>query len=594
MINRLKQKGIIRQIAVYFLIGIILTGVLTYFTQIGISAADVRRQIERMASGDASEVMEAIKEYPSYKWLLSYWYQNWETMDIEYDAGYSHGTGTEKKYELFSKTHPDFVIKYASEGDVKALSEEDQKIFAEIVYSWFITRIDQIKLSQKVDYLFGVVTDENFEDQFFLFSAADPGSVRGTNYEEVYPLGVQVTVTGSQSQAMKNARENMSHLAEAGNYMDYYAYFGDVDGHPLLVGLTFNVSDMMEDIKYSTFSGTTTAVVGQIVLSLICLILMYFFVLDPLMKIMKNIREYTDTKDSADIISNLRDVHPNNEIGELSNDITQLAQEMDDYYTKIETITKERERISTELDLASRIQASMLPSSFPAFPERDEFDVFASMTPAKAVGGDFYDFYMIDADHLCITMADVSGKGVPASLFMMIAMIMLRNHARTVKSPAKTITDVNNIICESNEEEMFVTVWIGVLELSTGKLTYTNAGHEYPAIRRAGGKYEIVKGRHGFIVGGMPDLIYKEETIDIEPGSSIFLYTDGVPEATAEDRSMYGTGRMIEALNSDPDASPEKVVRNIIDSVDSFVKDAEQFDDMTLMCLNYKGPSQKG
>ncbi len=594
MINRLKEKGIIRQIAVYFLIGIILTGVLTYFTQIGISAADVRRQTERMASGDASEVMEAIKEYPSYKWLLSYWYQNWETMDIEYDAGYSHGTGTEKKYELFSKTHPDFVIKYASEGDVKALSEEDQKIFAEIVYSWFITRIDQIKLSQKVDYLFGVVTDENFEDQFFLFSAADPGSVRGTNYEEVYPLGVQVTVTGSQSQAMKNARENMSHLAEAGNYMDYYAYFGDVDGHPLLVGLTFNVSDMMDDIKYGTFSGTTTAVVGQIVLSLICLILMYFFVLDPLMKIMKNIREYTDTKDSADIISNLRDVHPNNEIGELSNDITQLAQEMDDYYTKIETITKERERISTELDLASRIQASMLPSSFPAFPERDEFDVFASMTPAKAVGGDFYDFYMIDADHLCITMADVSGKGVPASLFMMIAMIMLRNHARAVKSPAKTITDVNNIICESNEEEMFVTVWIGVLELSTGKLTYTNAGHEYPAIRRAGGKYEIVKGRHGFIVGGMPDLIYKEETIDIEPGSSIFLYTDGVPEATAEDRSMYGTGRMIEALNSDPDASPEKVVRNIIDSVDSFVKDAEQFDDMTLMCLNYKGPSQKG
>ncbi len=589
MIERIKEKGIIRQVAIFFLIGIVLTGVLTYFTQIGISSADVRRQMERMASGDASEVMEAMKEYPSYKWLLSYWYENWETMDIEYDAGYSHGTKTEKKYELFSERHPDFIMKYASEGDVKALSEEDQKLFAEIVYSWFITRIDQIKLSQKVDYLFGVVTDDSFEDQFFLFSAADPGSVRGTNYEEVYPLGVQVTVTGSQSQAMKNARENMSHLAEAGNYMDYYEYFEDVDGHPILIGLTFNVTDMMEDIKYGTFSGTTTAVIGQIVLSLICLILLYFFVLDPLMKILGNIREYTESKDSANIIANLRDVHPNNEIGELSDDITQLAQEMDDYYTKIETITKERERISTELDLASRIQASMLPSSFPAFPGRDEFDIFASMTPAKAVGGDFYDFYMIDDDHLCITMADVSGKGIPASLFMMISKIILKNHSMAGKSPSRILSDVNDAICDNNKEEMFVTIWLGILELSTGKLTYANAGHEYPAIRHAGGDYELVKGRHGFIVGGMPGLTYKEDSIVLEPGSSIFLYTDGVPEATAGDGSMFGLDRMIDTLNSDPDALPEKVIERVRTAVDDFVKDAEQFDDITLMSLTYKG-----
>ncbi|MBQ2160672.1 MAG: PP2C family protein-serine/threonine phosphatase, partial [Firmicutes bacterium] len=419
--------------------------------------------------------------------------------------------------------------------------------------------------------------------------AADPGSVRGTNYEEVYPLGVQVTVTGSQSQAMKNARENMSHLAEAGNYMDYYEYFEDVDGHPILIGLTFNVTDMMEDIKYGTFSGTTTAVIGQIVLSLICLILLYFFVLDPLMKILGNIREYTESKDSANIIANLRDVHPNNEIGELSDDITQLAQEMDDYYTKIETITKERERISTELDLASRIQASMLPSSFPAFPGRDEFDIFASMTPAKAVGGDFYDFYMIDDDHLCITMADVSGKGIPASLFMMISKIILKNHSMAGKSPSRILSDVNDANCDNNKEEMFVTIWLGILELSTGKLTYANAGHEYPAIRHAGGDYELVKGRHGFIVGGMPGLTYKEDSITLEPGSGIFLYTDGVPEATAGDGSMFGLDRMIDTLNGDPDASPEKVIERVRTEVDDFVKDAEQFDDITLMALTYKG-----
>ena len=593
IINRLKEKGIIHQVAIIFLIGIIVTGVLTYLTQYGISSADVRRQVERVARGASHEVMDSVREYPAHEWLLKYWYENYEDLDIEYDADYSKGTETEEKYRLFQERHPEVCFEYASTEEVEALPPEDQKLYAEIAYSWFITRIDQIKVNNNIDFLFGVVTEEPYDSQFFLFSAADPGAVRGTNYEEVYTLGVQVEVGESQQMAMVNTKRNSNHLAEAGDYMDYYEFFDEVNGHDILVGLTFNLSDMLEEIGYGTLSGVTTAMVGQFILSAICLVLIYFFVLKPLKEIQGSIRTYTETKDSADIIDRLKEVKSDNEMGQLSEDVSQLAREMDDYHSKIETITKEKERISTELELASRIQASMLPSTFPPYPNRSEFDIFASMTPAKGVGGDFYDFFLIDEDHLGMVMADVSGKGVPAALFMMASKIMLKNGSGGGKTPSEIITSVNNAICANNKEEMFVTVWLGILELSTGKLTYSNAGHEYPAIKNGDGKFELIKERHGFIVGGMEGMKYREGSMLIKPGTRIFLYTDGVPEATAEDGSMFGLDHMMDVLNSDPDASCEKIITDIKDAVSGFVKEAEQFDDVTVMCIAYNGPKKE-
>ena len=589
MFSALKKKGIIRQIAIFFLIGIIFTVVLTYLTQYSLSTADVSLQVERIASGASGEVMDAIREYPSYKWLLRYWYENYEDLDIEYDAEYNSDTKTEEKTADFNKRYPDLDIKYITEDEAEGLEPEYQKIFAEIAYSWFITRIDQIKLNHKIDYLFGVVTEEPYENQFFLFSAADPGAVRGTNYEEVYPLGVQVTVNPGQTVAMKNTKIDSNHLVNAGEYMDYYEYFEDIDDHLILVGLTFNLADMNEDIEDNTRRGVLSAMLGQLVLSVICLMLIYNFILEPLMTIIANIRDYTENKDSKEIIRSLKSVRPRNEIGQLSKDVSDLASEMDEYYSRIETITKERERISTELELASRIQASMLPSEFPAFPDRKEFDIFASMTPAKEVGGDFYDFFLIDDDHLGMVMADVSGKGVPAALFMMVSRILIKTQTKSGKTPSEIIKSVNDTICSNNREEMFVTVWLGILELSTGKLTYTNAGHEYAAVRQGDGSFELIKQRHGFIVGGMEGMKYREDSMTLKPGSQIFLYTDGVPEATAGDGTMFGLDRMLEVLNSDLGASPEKVVENIKKSVDDFVKDAEQFDDLTLMCVNYLG-----
>ena len=252
----------------------------------------------------------------------------------------------------------------------------------------------------------------------------------------------------------------------------------------------------------------------------------------------------------------------------------------------------ETARISTELNLATRIQADMVPNIYPAFPDRREFDVYATMDPAKEVGGDFYDFFLIDDDHLCLVMADVSGKGVPAALFMMASKIILANNAMIGKSPAQILTDTNAAICSHNREEMFVTVWLGILEISTGKLVAANAGHEYPVVKHGDGSFEVLRDKHGFVIGGMAGMKYKEYELTLEPGSKLFLYTDGVPEATDAESNMFGADRMLDALNEKKDGTTVEILKHVRASVDGFVKDAEQFDDLTMLCMEYRGPEK--
>jgi sigma-B regulation protein RsbU (phosphoserine phosphatase) len=281
------------------------------------------------------------------------------------------------------------------------------------------------------------------------------------------------------------------------------------------------------------------------------------------------------------------------EIQVLAEAFATLSKRTRDYIDQITKITAEKERIGAELELATRIQADMLPNIFPAFPEREEFDIYATMTPAKEVGGDFYDFFLIDNDHLGMVMADVSGKGVPAALFMMMSKILVNNFAMMGSSPAKVLEQVNTQICKNNDEEMFVTVWFGVLEISTGKITAANAGHEYPIIKKPDGSFELFKDKHGFVIGGMEGVKYRQYELQLQPGSKLFLYTDGVPEATSAETELFGTDRMLAALNTAKDKTPVDVLQAVQDAVDEFVKDAEQFDDLTMLCLQYQGPEVK-
>ena len=250
----------------------------------------------------------------------------------------------------------------------------------------------------------------------------------------------------------------------------------------------------------------------------------------------------------------------------------------------------ERERVFNELHMASQIQTGVLPHDFPPFPERKEFDIYAMMDPAREVGGDFYDFFMIDDDHLCLVIADVSGKGIPASLFMMNTKVILKTYAMGNNTPAEVLEKTNTEICSNNTMEMFVTVWLGILEISTGKIVAANAGHEYPVIGRAGGGFELLRDKHGFVIGGMEGVKYKDYEIQFEPGDKLFLYTDGVPEATNVEEEMFGTDRLLDALNTDVYAPVEEMLRNVRKAVSEFTPGAEQFDDLTMLGLDYFGP----
>ena len=286
----------------------------------------------------------------------------------------------------------------------------------------------------------------------------------------------------------------------------------------------------------------------------------------------------------------LREIISNtDEIGDLAASIDRMEEDINSYVENIRKITAEKERISTELSLATRLQAAYIPHDFPPFPDRKEFDLYATMEPAREVGGDFYDFFLIDDDHLCLIMADVSGKGIPAALFMMVSKMILSSCAMLGKSAAEILTKTNEALCANNQEDMFVTVWLGILEISTGKLTAANAGHEYPALMQNGGSFGLYKDLHGFVVGGFEGMDYSEYELQLSPGDKLFLYTDGVPEASDAGRNMFGIDRMIKALNEDPQASPLKILTNVRGAVDIFVNGAEQFDDLTMLCFEYLG-----
>ena len=280
------------------------------------------------------------------------------------------------------------------------------------------------------------------------------------------------------------------------------------------------------------------------------------------------------------------------EIQTLAESFADLSHKTVVYMDQVRNVTAEKERIGTELRMANQIQESVLPNIFPAFPDREEFDIYATMDPAKEVGGDFYDFFLIDKDHLGIVIADVSGKGVPAALFMMASKIILQSCAMLGRSPAEILTRTNEAICSNNRMEMFVTVWFGILDLKTGLITGANAGHEYPAVKRGEG-YELFKTKHGMVIGAMENVTYSEYRLQLQPGDRLFLYTDGLPEATDASEEMFGVNRVLDVLNENTQCSVTDTLVRMTEAVSEFVDGAEQFDDLTMLCLEYKGRKVK-
>lgn len=310
-------------------------------------------------------------------------------------------------------------------------------------------------------------------------------------------------------------------------------------------------------------------------------------IIDPLAIIVNESKRFARENTKIDG-EDLEQVSKITEIRELGNSVQLMEDDVIEYMQNLTEVTAEKERIGTELSLAASIQSDMLPNIFPPFPQITEFDIFASMDPAKEVGGDFYDFFLIDENRVGLVVADVSSKGVPAALFMMMSKIMINNYAMMGISPNEVLEKVNNAICQNNKNDMFVTVWFGILTYATGHVIAANAGHEYPAIKRANGKFEILQDPHGLVIGALEGMPYENYEFILEKGDTLFVYSDGVPDAINVSEEAFDRERMLEALNASSDEAPEELIRNMRVRIDNFVGEAAQYDDITMLAVKMK------
>ena len=352
-----------------------------------------------------------------------------------------------------------------------------------------------------------------------------------------------------------------------------------------IMDTTDNFLSKMNEHIYFVFAG-----LGLTILFLIATVA--FSANKMAQKFVKPIHELTDgvREIASGNLDKKLDIQTGDEIEHLSICFNAMTDELKTYMNNLTKITAEKERIATELDVAKNIQTSMLPNIFPAFPDRKEFDIYATMNAAKEVGGDFYDFYLLDENHLVVTIADVSGKGIPAALFMMISKTILKNFSMTMNNPddfAAVMTLSNNQLCQNNDAMMFVTVFMGMLDIKTGEFTFVNGGHNPPVVyHKSTDSYEYLKEKKNFVLGGMEDIDFVQQSVKLEKGDIIFMYTDGVTEALNPTNELYGEERLINCLNrSDRSLSVEELLAFVRADVNTHVNGAAQSDDITMLAL---------
>ena len=540
----------------------------------------------------AEEAVNTLTEYKSIDFLVDYWHENYEQMEFIYDDPEALNAKEMQFSELYPRI-PDTEL--VTSEQAREMDAETQRLFAEICYSRLSTSFDRIKRSFDTMFLYGFIIEG--DDMFFIITGTLEDESRISSGGDLFELGYaypysrgryptldQLLDTGVPSDhielSLRADREAVHVFAPV-----------TVNGSPVMyIGVSTQWKDIM---AYTLFLSLFLAAIIAVLLA--TLLVIFFRIINriavrPLVKETSIVKEYEANKDSKKATEELGEIRSDNEIEELADAFSSMLSDLESYMEEIRVATADKERLGAELDMAASIQSSQLPSTFPAFPGRNEFSIFASMTPAKTVGGDFYDFFLIDDDHIALVMADVSGKGVPASLFMMISKLLIKNSLQNGKSPAEALTDTNKQLTENNEAKQFVTVWLAVIEISTGKGIAANAGHEHPVLRRAGKDYELVEYKHSVPVATLKKAKFSEHEFELHPGDSLFVYTDGVPEATNAGDELFGNDRMLVALNKNPAAGPRLILKTVKDSVDEFVGEAEQFDDLTMLCFRYNGP----
>ena len=358
-----------------------------------------------------------------------------------------------------------------------------------------------------------------------------------------------------------------------------YCMYKQQEGYTIVAVMPQSEAALSRNVAVSVTTAMQIVIFSA--LFIMIFVLVKKLVVDNILKINGSLAAITDGK-----LDTVVDVRSHQEFAALSDDINSTVDTLKRYISDAEA------RIDAELAFAKAIQHSAIPTVFPPYPNRKEFEIWACMDTAKEVGGDFYDFYFVDEDTLAFLIADVSGKGIPAAMFMMQAKTLLKSYAESGMGVAEVLTQANNKLCEGNEAGMFVTVWMGYLNTRTGEVTYANAGHNPPFIRHGDGSVEMVKSRPGLVLAGMEGIRYRTNTVQLKPGDLLYLYTDGVTEAADEGNSLYGEARLEAVLQQKNVGDVETTCRQVKENVDNFVGDVPQFDDITMLALKYM-PSEE-
>ena len=353
-----------------------------------------------------------------------------------------------------------------------------------------------------------------------------------------------------------------------------YCMYKQQEGYTIIAVIPQSEAALSRNVAVSVTTAMQIVVFGA--LFVMIYVLVKKLVVDNIYRINSSLAAITEGK-----LNTVVDVRSHEEFAALSDDINSTVDTLKRYIADAEA------RIDAELAFAKAIQHSALPSVFPPFPNRKEFDIRACMHTAKEVGGDFYDFYFVDKNTLAFLIADVSGKGIPAAMFMMTAKTLLKSYAESGMGVAEVLTQANNKLCESNDAGMFVTVWMGYLNTKTGEVTYANAGHNPPFIRHADGRVDVVKSRPGLVLAGMEGIRYRTNTVHLKPGDLLYLYTDGVTEATDAENNLFGEARLQAVLQQKMSGDIQTVCTQVKEDVDRFVGEAPQFDDITMLALTY-------
>ena len=577
---------------ILFAVGTIVVSVsMTYIAQDRAYHQDCVESLRSLTSHLTKEIQQEGDEFIHLK---SWFQEHPDLVQVPPDFRSDLKASGEAFSRYFAENYPGKV--YGTDVTFEELDPEAQRLYVnysfEYWFSAFFNAVDDFGLS----YVYFIYPeDEQARKMNYMF---DP-TMETTQTED----GREILKLGDVVYEDPAIHKYMWKAWDSGQTQDGFDSLDNEFGHvytycvPLLingekVGLVcseISVDYVNAEIMSNVFvQGLVTALV-LIVFTIVLYLLLRRNVLERIIRIEKEVKRYSDEKDPQIAKEILAHAGNMDEIGALAASFSRMVTELEDYMVNLQRVTAEKERIDADLSIATQIQADMLPRIFPAFPEKKEVGIFASMTPAKEVGGDFYDLFLVDENHLALVIADVSGKGVPAALFMVIAKTLIKNRLQTGEEPAEALSVVNDQLCEGNESEFFVTVWMTVIDLETGDALEANAGHEYPAIRRGNNPYELIKTKHSPAVATMEGLRFRQSAFHLDPGDRLFVYTDGVTEATNAQNELFGETRLLEALNRNPDALPDELLPQVKKEIDGFVAEAPQFDDITMLGFIYYG-----